>query len=160
MMSLGNLGGQYSGATSINDNGQVAGFSENASGNELAFLWEDGAGITSLGTLGGDTSRATDVNNLGQVVGASEDADGNQVAFFWSEETGMIDLMELLKDDVTGWTSLFVADGINDAGQIVGTGIYEGETRGFVLTIPGPGGLVLLVIAGMLARTGRRRAAA
>lgn len=160
MMSLGNLGGPYSGATSINDNGQVAGFSEDGAGNELAFLWEDSAGIMSLGTLGGDTSRATDVNNLGQVVGASEDADGNQVAFFWSEQTGMIDLMELVKDDVTGWTSLFVADGINDAGQIVGTGIYEGETRGFVLTIPGPGGLVLLVIAGMLARTDRRRAAA
>ncbi len=68
---LGTLGGSRSGATGINDRGQVVGMSETASGAEHAVLWEQGT-MTDLGTLGGNWSRAYGINDRGQVVGMSD----------------------------------------------------------------------------------------
>ena len=58
MIDLGTLGGTISSARGINDSGQVAGFSNDASGKTRAFLWTDRTGMTDLGTLGGPLSLA------------------------------------------------------------------------------------------------------
>jgi probable HAF family extracellular repeat protein len=104
------LGGESS-ADAINDQGQVVGFSETASGEWHAVLWHDGK-VTDLGTLGGESSSATAINDEGQVVGSSETASGEEHAFLW-EDGKMTDLGTLGGN----WSTAFA---INDQGQVVG----------------------------------------
>ena len=68
---LGTLGGTQSIARDINDSGQVAGQSQNASGGNQGFYWQEDQGIKPIGTLGGLTSPARGINKSGQVVGFS-----------------------------------------------------------------------------------------
>jgi probable HAF family extracellular repeat protein len=81
-----------------------------------------------LGTLGGRSSAANDINSAGEVAGYSLLADGRKSAFVYRNGT-MLDLNTLIGG---GWW-LEEAAAINDAGQIAGTGIYEGERRAFRL---------------------------
>jgi len=78
---LGTLGGTSSVASSINDRGQVVGYSQTASGELHAFLWGKGT-MTDLGTLGGNFSEAAAIiNDRGQVVGSSGTGSGEEHAF-------------------------------------------------------------------------------
>jgi len=118
-------------AVAINDHGQVAG----GSGDCTAFspisltnlqplhalLWEDGK-ATDLGNLGGtghgNGIEAVNLNNHGQVVGNSDlTGDANFHAFLWTRETGMLDLGTLPGDANSA------ANGINDAGDVVGVSL-------------------------------------
>jgi hypothetical protein len=59
---------------------------------------------------------------------------------------GMVDLNSLI-DPSSGWV-LLQAIGINDSGQIVGQGQFDGQTRAFLLTpVPEPKHLVLAAVA-------------
>jgi len=70
MSDLGVLsGGKTSEAYSINESGQVAGTSNNTSGNWRAFVYSGGA-MTDLGTFGGSMATAYAINDAGDVVGA------------------------------------------------------------------------------------------
>jgi probable HAF family extracellular repeat protein len=127
MRDLGTLDGNTtstSGASAVNDLGQVVGSSySQALGTTHAVYFSD-HGVLDLGTLGG-LSSAHALNNLGQVVGDSYTAFGDH-AFITDLQGGpIIDLNALIPPD-SGWDHLFTADGINDAGQIVGTGQMPG----------------------------------
>ena len=139
-------------ATDINELNSVVGFGPvgepSFSTPVHALFWEDPKNNsgnstlnpfigTDLGTLGGNSSRANGINDFTQIVGTSSLATGTtQHAFLW-EEGEMFDLNSLLADSA-GW-ELTEALEINTSGQIIGSGLLNGEQRGFVLTpVPEP----------------------
>ena len=125
----GMLGGRNSAATNLNDAGHVVGFAETGDAWMHAYLTRDGLTI-DLGTLGGSSSYAYGVNNRSDVVGYSWRADGAMAAFLWTNGI-MLDLSSLV-EGIDGW-ELATAFGINDAGQIVGTGFFQGRRSAFRL---------------------------
>jgi probable HAF family extracellular repeat protein len=102
VQDLGHLGGGYSGATSINDSGQVVGVSSTSDGKQHAFLYDASAAtpkMQDLGTLGGYESRAAGIDDSGQVVGYSSTSAGEQHAFLYDSTNGMQDLNDLIPAD-------------------------------------------------------------
>jgi probable HAF family extracellular repeat protein len=83
---LGALGGTVSGASSINNRGWIAGFS-NLSGDatQHATLWLNGSAV-DLGTLGGPNSSVSwpVKNERGQIVGIAETAAKDPLGERWS----------------------------------------------------------------------------
>ena len=61
--ALGSLGGCCSTGKSINNSGQITGWSDTAGGETRAFLYSGGI-MTDLGTLGGDYSAGASINDL------------------------------------------------------------------------------------------------
>lgn len=136
---LGSLGGEtaFSEAFRINDRGQAVGRSTVTAGvtGQNAVLWENGQ-IRNLGRLDGvNFGRANDINAFGTIVGTSSQSEGfSGRAVIWRPgETAPTDLNSLLPAN-SGWTLLTAAEGINNAGQIVGFGTRGGQTRAFVMT--------------------------
>jgi len=121
-----------------------------------------GNGATVLGALGGDKSSAANaINNSGDVVGFSNSkvpditlfdaphfgaCGSNYHAFLYSNGK-MYDLTRQLVDG-SGWQLCF-ASGINDAGQIAGTGLIQGQRHAFLLTPVTPPQLNAVVGAGL-----------
>jgi probable HAF family extracellular repeat protein len=128
---LGTLGGVSSQAMAINASGEVAGSASLANGYTHAFTYSGGS-MADLGTLGG-SSYAYGINASGEVVGYSYLADGDQHAFLYYDGA-MLDLNSLLPAN-SGWV-LEEAFGINDAGQITGMGLYNGQESVFLMTDP------------------------
>ncbi len=132
IIGLGNLGGNYSVATDINDFGQVVGTSYNSAGNSIAFITgENGIGISSLGTLGGRSSSATAINNFGQVVGSSQISDGNTHAFITGINGNTMTDMGLSINSTFSY-----ATDINDSGQIVGAFLTPEHTLHSFISTP------------------------
>jgi probable HAF family extracellular repeat protein len=99
--------------------------------------------MTNIGTLGGGFSAAFGLNDDGDIVGMSLTSQGNYNAFLYDNSTlTMTNLNTILPKD-SGWT-LLSANGINNAGDIVGFGDFNGSFEGYVLspsgTISGTGG--------------------
>lgn len=95
----------------------------------LAIVTSAGAAapyvITDLGTLPGfATSRATAINNRGQIVGWAETTNDLSRAFLW--EQGVI------KGIILPESTESLASGINEAGDVVGSMIVNGERHAFV----------------------------
>ena len=134
MIDLGTLGGSFSEALSVNDRGQVVGQSFISGDAAIhAFLYSDGQMI-DLGTVGAPQSAALGINNRGQIVGQSSSILGKYhgQAFLYSDGQ-MQDLNSLITPN-SGWI-LREATGVNDAGQIVGFGAFNGSFfRAFLLT--------------------------
>lgn len=131
LLDLGTLGGTYSTAYAINRSGQVIGDASTAADAQYhAFLSQNGT-MLDLGTLGGDFSSAAAINNLGQVVGNSDDPSLASLPFLWQNGV-MVDLNSLLPPN-SGW-HLDLASFINDAGQIVGAGSFNGDSTWYLLS--------------------------
>lgn len=98
----------------INAQGQVA-LSASSGSSWRAFLWDPITGFHNIGTLeSGDPSvRAFGINDTSQIVGFS-----NNDAIIWDSTTGMRGLGFL------GGGNTAFANTINNAGQVVGIGIY------------------------------------
>ena len=92
-----------------------------------------------LGTLGGTNvylgaiyNFAAAINNRGQIVGESITPDGSRHAFLYCNGR-MTDLNDFVDFTTTngpaGFLTLGVANGINDRGQVVGTGAFWDGTN-------------------------------
>jgi probable HAF family extracellular repeat protein len=127
--NLGNLGGQaWNTPTAINNHGVVVGFANtsgdmNAALNPMAFIWTQSGGIQAIAPVAsaGDTNDlAYDLNEKSQVVGQSFGPSGFR-AFLY--ENGVSTDLNTLVIGGDPNLSLFLAQGINDAGEISGTAI-------------------------------------
>jgi probable HAF family extracellular repeat protein len=125
-------GGTRDDAYAINNVGQVVGWSGITGGTQHACLWNSPNNITDLGALSQQSSFATSVNDAGQVVGWSFLSDNTTIhAFLW--ENGVLTDLNSIVPVKPGWV-LQKANGINNAGQIVGTASYQADQFGFILT--------------------------
>ncbi len=144
--NLGSLAGGtfFSQAYAINDSNVVVGSSvigkvSPTSSTDLnhAFVWQNGA-MTDLGAHPSNTNfihcEAKDINNAGEIVGYTARFFSNPTsggaAMLWKDGTAH-DLNDLIPAG-SGWI-LQSAEGINDRGDIVGYGSYQGQTRAFLL---------------------------
>lgn len=189
-VQLGNLGTDSTGYASnsafgLNEAGDVVGFAYKYVGGvnlgERAVRWAAGQTTpTELGyfgtTSGGHTdSSAGDINNHGDIVGSVSIYNAGKYveahAVIWpAGSTVPIDLNTLI-DPSLGLT-LESVSAINDAGQIVGAGLYDpnhlynpadGEnayfrpTRVFILTpVPEPAGVSAFVLFALILRRNRQ----
>jgi probable HAF family extracellular repeat protein len=85
MQDLGTLG-NFSTGTSVNNLGDVAGYSGLANGAVHAFLWTASGGIQDLGSLNGSTefSHAYGIDDHDRVVGDSETPTSDSASVIWS----------------------------------------------------------------------------
>ena len=153
-------GFQQAVVSGVNDSGVATGYGFNFNFNSFldlsagahAVLFNKDGSLTDLGVLSGDrASLAAGINNAGTVIGFStssaptfalhldaifENPKGTSRAFVYTGGK-MYDLATLVTNNGTGWR-LSNATGINNAGQITGTGLVQGpdgtEQHGFLLT--------------------------
>jgi len=124
-VDLGTLSGDTTSiAMGLNDRGDVAGNSFNASHQTHVFFWRDGQ-MQDVGTLGGPTSSFSAINNAGQMAGVSTTASGVQHGFLWQDGT----MQDIGTPDSA--ESVTVA-GMNASGQVVGSARYATGQSAFI----------------------------
>ena len=128
MVAIPSLGGVSNYAFGINSRGSVVGAAATAKNTLEAFLY-DASGLRSLGTLGYG-SYAYGINSGNHVVGYSYDLEGRSRAFVWRD--GFMYDLNAVTAGLDGLT-LEAAYGVNEFGQIVGSGVYRGEAAAFRL---------------------------
>jgi hypothetical protein len=129
--ALQDAGGQgFSGAVAINASGKSVGFSLTASGQD-AVLWSKSGTATVLQDVGGmGFDNAVAINASGESVGYSLTASGGDEAVLWSSSGTATDLGAVLG---SAWSDT-QAVALNNLGDIVGYGDYQGGQYGFLLT--------------------------
>lgn len=138
MTQMGTLGGAWSQAYAINNKGQITGIAYTTKDLEAhAFLANCGScKLKDLGTIEGKTSTTWGfgINDAGVVVGQSTSNSGAGYVAFICSNGKMQDLNKLIAPG-SGWV-LIEADSVNNAGQIVGTMMRNGngEEHAYLLT--------------------------
>jgi probable HAF family extracellular repeat protein len=145
-----------SSAFGVNGDGRViAGFSGTS-----AVIWTDGV-VQDLGRLPGASSAiAFTLSNDGSLVGGYSFFGARARATIWSQALGLVDLNAYLASlgvDMTGWELQYTRDISFDGTTIVGEGRFNGQERGWVVTIPTPGSASALAFVGLLATRRSRR---
>lgn len=121
-------------ATGVNDKGTIVAFTQLTDATDpstwsfTSFTWDDGV-TTPLPVPEGDTGcSATSISDSGWVAGSCGVGGQEQHGVLWVDGQ-VIELEELLGK---GWKAGSAV--INEDGQIVGQGFYQGELKVYVLT--------------------------
>ncbi|KQW00644.1 HAF repeat-containing protein [Rhizobacter sp. Root1221] len=167
VQSLGDLGGDYSWAHGINNAGDVVGNARTADGLSHAFLYTDASGMVDLDTRGlghPAFSNATAINDHGLIGGEFTDGASRFRAFVSDGTSGLVDLNSLIDPALAEHWVITGVDDINNRGQIIGSGLFDGRQRSFILSmvaapVPEPQvWLMLLMGLPLLRRVVRQRA--
>ncbi len=157
MQSLGVLtpGDAGSSAWGVNADGSVVAGSSGSN----AVIWINGV-AQDIGMLPGATNAiAYTLSDDGSLVGGYSFFGFEATATLWSQELGTVDLntyLPTLGIDLTGWELDYTRDISADGTTIVGEGVFNGELRGWVVTIPAPGAAAMLGVCGLMAARRRR----
>jgi probable HAF family extracellular repeat protein len=135
-VDLGSLGGPSSGASAINNHGDVSGTSATPDGLPRPFLWtSESSTLLQLNPPKGFPIAINPccetINDHREIVGFMLDENFNSHAFLWRDGV-MVDLNDLIPKG-SPWM-LQSAAGINDSGQIAGQGLINGEVHAFLAT--------------------------
>ena len=123
-------GGDYSFASAISDDGQIAG-SSNTATSIVPFIWKPTSGLQRIGLLPGDNcGQAFGINKYGHVAGYSSGANGER-AFLWAQRTGPRSLGSLPGGNYSK------AREVNDSDQVAGTSGSSGGDRAVLWTNTG-----------------------
>ena len=131
--SLGAMDGHTkSEALSINNNGQIVGYSEDAMGLRMGTLWDGRGGMvdihTAIGSLG--SSIPWDINDHGVITGQASITPGFAKGFVWDQTNPVV---------VAGTPSFYQGGSnlsINNSGEIVGSAFFFGDPDDVVLAVP------------------------
>jgi probable HAF family extracellular repeat protein len=142
-------------ATDMNNSRDIVG----STGSFASYYDFDSTTLSVLGKLSpSDTfSRALGINSAGNIVGISQGSGAFIVDF---DHQLMTSLTSLLDPAYAGW-NILVADDINNLGQIVGVGEFNGVSHAVILNpVPEPTTATLFsaAIATLLAVAARRQA--
>jgi probable HAF family extracellular repeat protein len=120
----------------LNNAGNMVGFAFNADFSEFrAVFWASSTSPAVILSTTGEfiNGTAEGISDKGQIVGEAFNSDFSDLhAFMWPSSTSQgIDLNTVIPSD-SGW-ELSVARGINNRGQIAGTGFLNGAKHAYVL---------------------------
>ena len=141
-VNLGTLpGGSYSRGQAVSADGQfVVGNADIATGSPHAFRWRSAdSTMQNLGTLSGSPtgySYGRAISNDGWAVLGQSDSALGDCAFIWTPTLGMVDLNDYLAARGTNLAGWRITDcrGISaDGTTLVGSGLFNGEQRAFVV---------------------------
>jgi probable HAF family extracellular repeat protein len=126
LLDLGALGPNA--VRGLNNAGQVVGVLG------YAFRYTDGIGIENLAPQLTFGSGGNSINDAGDVAGYVVQGNGIHHAARYTDQDGMVDLNDFI-DPSSGWVLTDALD-INNSGQIVGIGSFNGQQfpRAFLLT--------------------------
>jgi probable HAF family extracellular repeat protein len=126
-------------ALAVSGDGAVVVGRRYRSGGYHAFRWTSAAGIVEFDLPGYSFSAANAANGDGSVIVGSASSATSDVACVWTELTGTISLsayLGALGVDLTGWT-LQTATGVSADGRtVVGNGLHNGVSEGWIATLP------------------------
>lgn len=145
--------GDFSFALDINNNDIITGYYRNSDNLYDSFFVKDGE-LLSFVDFNGYNTFSQAINDNGLSVGryTTGNLPDDSFAYLADLDGSIFDLNDL---DILNNTfdQLTVARDINNRGQIVGSGLVNGETRAFLLTpVPEPTMLVLFVIGLLISR--------
>lgn len=158
MVELSNPWGQYSAAAIAMsaDGDYITGQATNPSGYSQAVLWDEEGTPLILDPLDGfEAAAGYGISGDGSLIGGtSESSDGEQRAVFWTSDGTVYDLETYLNEagiDTTGWDLTAITEVSQNGTYLTGRGINaDGYTESFLVRIPEPATLTLLIAGAML----------